>query len=196
MWLVLSVVLWRHINMNRHTPPFRLDHGDLTYIQHTHITSLPLLLQINLKGDEDEGHKRHRESWGVCARTRLCVCGGGYWFPDSRTSASECRVSRSPARKNKSQSWSDGCGTLGSGARAIWMAETVYQLHAQQIKFTFGRLPRHRCNRKRPHRPSSLNGFDLSFLGLLCKDDVDPCAVCQHNVTVAIKSHYMQPNGC
>lgn len=132
----------------------------------------------------------------VRAHAFVCVCGGGYWFPDSRTSASECRVSRSPARKNKSQSWSDGCGTLGSGARAIWMAETVYQLHAQQIKFTFGRLPRHRCNRKRPHRPSSLNGFDLSFLGLLCKDDVDPCAVCQHNVTVAIKSHYMQPNGC
>lgn len=47
-----------------------------------------------------------------------------------------------------------------------------------------------------PLRPSSLNGFDLSFLGLLCKDDVGQCAVYQHNVTVAIKSHYMQPNGC
>ena len=153
--------------MNGHTPPPRLDHGDLTYIQHAHITSLPLLLQINLKGDEEAGHKQHRESC-VC----VCVCGEGYWFPDSRTSASECRVSRSPASKNKSQSWSDGCGTLGSGTCAIWMAETVYQPHAQQIKFTFGQLPRHRCNRKRPLRPSSLNGFNLSVLGLLCKAHV------------------------
>lgn len=48
--------------MNGHTPPLRRDRGDLTSIQHAHITSLPLLLQINLKGDEEEGHKRHRES--------------------------------------------------------------------------------------------------------------------------------------
>ena len=55
------------------------------------------------------------------------------------------------------------------------MADTVYQPHAQQIKFTFGRLPRASPGTDVPktalHR-NSLNGFDLSFPGLLCKDDV------------------------
>lgn len=44
--------------------------------------------------------------------------------------------------------------------------------------------------------PGYLNGFDLSFPGLLCKNDVGPCTECQHDVTVAIGSYYMQPNGC
>lgn len=53
----------RNIDMNGHTPPLRLDRGDLTHIKHAHITSLPhLLLQTNLKGEEEEGHEQHRQS--------------------------------------------------------------------------------------------------------------------------------------
>lgn len=170
----------KYINMNGRTPPLRLFYGELTYIYYTHIALLPLLsLQINLedrverRGRGEEGcarlSERERERGKVGRRERE------YWFLDSRTSASECRVSRSPARKNKSQGWSDGCGTPGSGGFAIWMADTVYQPHAQQIKFTFGRLPRASPGTDVPktalHR-NSLNGFDLSFPGLLCKDDV------------------------
>lgn len=79
------------------------------------------------------------------------------------------------------------------------MADTVYQPHAQQIKFTFGRLPRASPNADAPKaalRHNFLNGFDLSFPGLLCKDDVGPCSECQNDVTVAIESHYARPNGC
>lgn len=188
--------------MNRRTPPPRLSYRELTYIEYTHIP-LPLLcLQINLKDRverrgrrrtlEVEGERQSVLRWEDERESR-------YWFLDSRTSASECRVSRSPARKNKSQSWSDGCGTPGSGGSAIWMADTVYQPHAQQIKFTFGRLPRASPSTDAPKTalcPNSLNGFDLPFPGLLCKDDVGPCSECQNDVTVTIKSHYMQPNGC
>lgn len=49
------------------------------------------------------------------------------------------RISRQEKQITKQ---SDGCGTPGSGGSAIWMADTVYQPLAQQIKFTFGRLPR------------------------------------------------------
>lgn len=34
--------------------------------------------------------------------------------------------------------------------------------------------------------PNSPNGFDLSFPGLLCKADVDPCSECQNVVTVTM----------
>lgn len=109
-----------------------------------------------------------------------------YWFHDSRSSLSECRVSRSPARKNKSQGWSDGCGTPGSGSFAIWMAEAVYQSHARQIKFTFGLLPQASLGTDAPKTAlyhNSLNGFDLWFPGLLCKEDVQ-------NVKIILQSQW------
>lgn len=186
--------------MNGPTPPLRLFHGELTYICYTHSTLLPLLcLQINLK----DGVEGRAEMWARERERERAQLGEGrereYWFLDSRTSASECRVSRSPARKNKSQGWSDGCGTPGSGGFAIWMADTVYQPHAQQIKFTFGRLPQASPSTDAPKTAlhhNFLNGFDLSFPALLCKDDVGPFSEYRNYVTVAIKSHYIQPNGC
>lgn len=100
-------------------------------------------------------------------------------------------MSRSPARKNKSRGRSDGCGTPGSGGFAIWMADAVHQPHAQQIKFTFGRLPqalRFADATKTALRHSTLNGLDLSFPGLLCRNDAGPCSKNQNDVTVTVKS--------
>lgn len=77
------------------------------------------------------------------------------------------------------------------------MADTVYQPHEQQIKFTFGRLAQASPNTDAPKtalQPDALNGSDLSFPGLLCKDDVGLCSECQSDVTVTMKSHYMKPN--
>lgn len=53
-----------------------------------------------------------------------------------------------------------------------------------------------RMHQKQPLRHNSLNGFDLSFPGLLCKNDVGPCTECPNDVTVTTELHYMKPNGC
>lgn len=58
--------------MNGRTPPLRVYRRDLTYIEHAHVTLLPLLLlQINLKGEEEEVQ---RELSCVYVFVTVCVC--------------------------------------------------------------------------------------------------------------------------
>lgn len=94
-------------------------------------------LQINVK---DRVERRIRRQ--TLAAERCTAARSTYRFLDSRYLCQWVQRVRISRQEKQITKQSDGCATPGSGGSAIWMADTVYQPLAQQIKFTFGRLPR------------------------------------------------------